>query len=644
LTKDKPSYNFLDKTNPIFNERLISLAAELKEISFLPPAVHSRGGHMYIWFYGFSEEPFSTRPDPKFLLLTETHQQALDCMIQGIQERQEFTLLLGEGGSGKTTLIHHLLDTVGKEVKAVAIFKPRNSLEEFLEGTLYQLGIDSGQSDRGSMIRQLGDYLNTLDPDGTLVVIIDEAHDLSPRIINEIRLLFTPGISQSRKLQMIFAGRPELKDKFELEKPKEVEEKANIGWIEPLNEEECQRYISHRLNRVGGDMEKIFAPEAISEICRNARGNPRTINVLCDNSLMIGYGLSKKKVDSEIVAQVLEEQDYVEREDPRQWKREEGRRRRNPRIRRATSPLLRKLGYSLLALVGVGGIILLGKAYLKGPGEPPSARFPIQPPKAEQKSALAPSEDTARLTAKAEEDLKPGGPARTPEPKLSGPESPPPSGETRPPVSGSVVTPTSPASTPAGKAPSASPAERKSSAPSSEPERKVVTKKPLPPSPGVKISGSKIKPDARIRRTVVVGPKDSLYTIAARTYRIANTSVADYILESNPGITNPNRLLTNQKIRLPEITEESLIIGASDRTCRIWLGTFLKPEYSTFLREYPPLKEKTIEIVPRKFSSGETWYRAVAGKFSTREESLRLIHAMREKGLCPFFAGFRKSQ
>jgi hypothetical protein len=297
-----------------------------------------------------------------------------------------------------------------------------------------------------------------------------------------------------------------------------------------------------------------------------------------------------------------------------------------------------------LALVGVGAIIFLGRAYLKGPGEPPAARFPIQPPKAEEKPALAPPEVTADLTAKAvpqpEEELKPGGLAREPEPKLSVPEAAQPAGEPKLPE----VTPTIPAPPPAGKAPSPSPAERKPSAPSPEPERKVAAKKPLPPSPAVKISSSKIKPEARIKKTVVVGARDSIYTIAARTYKIANTSVVDYILESNPRITNPNRLLTNQKIRLPEITEESLIIGASDRSCRIWLGTFLKPEYSAFLRDYPPLKEKKIEIIPRKFSSGETWYRAVAGKFDTRQESLRVIHAMRGKGLSPFFAGFRKGR
>lgn len=112
----------------------------------------------------------------------------------------------------------------------------------------------------------------------------------------------------------------------------------------------------------------------------------------------------------------------------------------------------------------------------------------------------------------------------------------------------------------------------------------------------------------------------------------------------NPEVTNPHRLFVNQKIRLPVITEESLILKTSEGTFKIQLGTFLKPEYIGFLRGEPALKGKEIEIISWKVPSGETWYRAIAGTFETREESLKIIHDLKEKGLSPFFAGFQKDK
>ena len=130
---------------------------------------------MYTWFYGFSEEPFNVNPDPNFLFLSETHQQVLDFLIRGIQERAGFILVLGDLGSGKTTLIQHLLNILDKKVKAVAIFHPHDTLEELLEGTLRELGVPAVPHNKVSLVRQLNDYLHSLAPDETLALLIDEA-------------------------------------------------------------------------------------------------------------------------------------------------------------------------------------------------------------------------------------------------------------------------------------------------------------------------------------------------------------------------------------------------------------------------------------------------------------------------------------
>ena len=128
---------------------------------------------MYTWFYGFSEEPFNVNPEPKFLLLTETHQQALDFMVEGIKERRGFIVILGELGSGKSTLIQHLLNTIDKKVKAVAVFHTPSSVQELMEDILRELGVPPISKDKVSLVGQLNDFLQRLTPEETLGVILD---------------------------------------------------------------------------------------------------------------------------------------------------------------------------------------------------------------------------------------------------------------------------------------------------------------------------------------------------------------------------------------------------------------------------------------------------------------------------------------
>jgi hypothetical protein len=123
--------------------------------------------------------------------------------------------------------------------------------------------------------------------------------------------------------------------------------------------------------------------------------------------------------------------------------------------------------------------------------------------------------------------------------------------------------------------------------------------------------------------------------LAQKYYRLSNTTLADYILEFNPDITNPNLIRANSKIKIPEIKEESLIIRGLDNTCKVHLGTFLRPESAQRYKEEPALQGKEIDVVPRKFPNGEVWYRVSAGKFPSWEKSLEIIQALKEKGLLP---------
>ena len=123
--------------------------------------------------------------------------------------------------------------------------------------------------------------------------------------------------------------------------------------------------------------------------------------------------------------------------------------------------------------------------------------------------------------------------------------------------------------------------------------------------------------------------------LAQKYYRRSNTSLADYILEFNPDITNPNLIMADSKIKIPEIKEEALIIRGLDNTCKVHLGTFLRPESAQRYKEEPALQGKEIDVVPRKFPNGEVWYRVLAGKFPSWEKSLEVIQALKEKGVLP---------
>jgi phage tail protein X len=367
-----------------------------------------------------------------------------------------------------------------------------------------------------------------------------------------------------------------------------------ITQIRPLNDEESHQYIAHRLRQVESDITKVFTPEAVSLICQYSRGNPRTINVLGDNAFLIGYGLSKKTVDSDIVTEALEDLDFVGQKEFPEWYPRQGRKFGTPSMKEK-NVLFRKISYSLLALVGVGVIIFLGRIFLKGPEEQPATRFPIQPPTAREKVALAPPEAKPDLVAKEvpKPDARPKPPApAAPERKPSTPPAaqeakrsiPPPTVERKPAAPASEV-----------KFPISPPAKEVKK----EPEQKVAVTKPIPAPPASQAPVVKTEAQAPVKKAVVVRAGDSIYTIAAKNYRVANTSVVDQILESNPKIANPNKLMANQKIRLPEITEESLVIESSDGTYKVHLGTFLRPEYSTFLEGEPALQGKAIEIIPR---------------------------------------------
>lgn len=265
------------------------------------------GGEMINEFFCFSENPFHLTPDPRFLFLSNSHQEALSSMIYGIQEKKAFVSILGEAGIGKTTLVRHLLSLLDPRIKTVMIHQTFPSFEKMLKEILTEMDLPLGDQSKFFLTRQFNDYLSQrVDRNETIALIIDGAQNLSKEGLEDLRLLTNMEPERFKLLQIVLVGQPELEEKLNCEDLRQLRQRIAIRrWILPLTEEESRQYMEHRLNKVGSGIQKVFTSDAVSLICRCAKGNPRFINILCDKSFLIGYFLQKKKIDERIVREVL---------------------------------------------------------------------------------------------------------------------------------------------------------------------------------------------------------------------------------------------------------------------------------------------------------------------------------------------------
>jgi general secretion pathway protein A len=594
---------------------------------------------MYTWFYDFSEEPFQSNPDPKFLFLTDSHREVLNSIQLGIVERKGIVLVTGEPGIGKTLLMRQLVRTLDPSIKTIIIYRPPNLLEEVLEQMLLSLGVSIGERSRESLLQQMRTYVyRNLYRGETLALMIDEAHILSPEVLKEIVRLACPRAKRDDLFTLVLLGRPELENTLNREDFQEFREKIWIRRrLRPFQEEEARKYIEHRLTLAGSSLGKIFTPQAVFLICRYGKGNPRTLNILCDNSLLVGYGLTKKPVDKDIVKEVLEDLDLMTMGSSSRLKphRPPATVEEEPE---AKHTILRSSLYAALVLACLAGVIFVWGPYLREVPRILMAQWPFYQGLVRHEIPAPGREGQADLAREKAVKIEPGEKEIIPLP-------PPKTAEVKPESKTAVVEPK----------PKTAAVEPESKTAGIEPELKSAPKAQTasPPAATVSVPPKASKPPGTFRpvlqkqktgqeeKIARVQRGDSIYTLCEKFYGVANTTLVDYILEANSKIANPNFLRVNQRIIFPPITESSLVIESSSGAFQVHLGTFLKPEYTSFLNEEPSLQGKEIEMLPRPVSSGKTWYRVMVGPFKTREEGLEFVRTLRSKGLLPAFEGFR---
>jgi general secretion pathway protein A len=260
---------------------------------------------MYTSFFGLSEKPFAITPDPRYLYLSERHAEALAHLLYGINESGGFIQLTGEVGTGKTTVVRTLLSRVPHHADVAVILNPRVTPVEFLLTICEELGLPIEAADRDS-VKQMVDALNrrllSAHAEGRrIIVIVDEAQNLSAETLEQVRLLTNLETPTQKLLQIILIGQPELRDLLDRNDLRQLAQRITGRYhLKPLSREETQGYVRHRL-RVAGAGGEIFTPGALRELHRLSGGIPRVINVSCDRALLGAYTREARTVSAALV-------------------------------------------------------------------------------------------------------------------------------------------------------------------------------------------------------------------------------------------------------------------------------------------------------------------------------------------------------
>jgi len=264
---------------------------------------------MYLKYYNLTEKPFNVTADPNFLYLSKKHKEAISHMQYGIQERMGFLEITGEIGAGKTTVCKALLNQLDMHTKTAFILNGNLSEIQLLQTIIEDFGIQVKTKNKFTILNELNKFLlEQLRHKNNAVLIIDEAQNLKPSLLEHVRLLSNLETEKEKLLQIILVGQPELKEKLASRELKQLRQRIAIRYhIAPLSRNETEGYISHRLDVAGCSNGGIFHKDALEEIFKFSGGIPRLINILCDKSLLAGYAADKKTINSDIVKKCAQE-------------------------------------------------------------------------------------------------------------------------------------------------------------------------------------------------------------------------------------------------------------------------------------------------------------------------------------------------
>lgn len=342
---------------------------------------------MYCDHFGFSEPPFALTPNPAFLFLSSHHQEAFAHLLYGIENRAGFIELSGEVGTGKTTVIRTFLNQLAPDAHRTAlIFNPTLSPLGLLQGICREFGLPGTSGEKGELLDELNRFLLDENRAGhTVVLVIDEAQNLAPEVLEQIRLISNLETERSKLIQIVLVGQPELRRLLAREDLRQLNQRITVRYhLEPMGFTDAQQYIRHRIRVAAGGREPVtFSAGAVKRIFRFSGGLPRLINAACDRALLVAYTREAREISPAMATDAIAD-----------LRREEGRRPLVPRL--ATLALL------LAVAAAAAGTIALTRS---DKGQPPTATAPAEPPDAAPATPpLSPAAAFASLAAATEKD------------------------------------------------------------------------------------------------------------------------------------------------------------------------------------------------------------------------------------------------
>lgn len=268
---------------------------------------------MYKEFFKLDDAPFTLTPDPRFIVFTPSYNEVLASLYYGLENAKGLIVLTGEVGTGKTTALRWILRRLDSSVLAAYIFNPRLSIDEFYHHVTQMLEIKEWNN-KAELLSEMGKKLEDRHNRGLrTVLIIDEAHELSDYVLEEIRLLMNFESDDAKHLQIVLTGQPELRDKLNQANLRQLKQRValrcNMHALPSV--EEVERYITERLLIGGSEQPNIFTPGAVDYLYQCSEGIPRQINNLCDNSMLSAYAAGELIIGRQIIEEVAENLDLL---------------------------------------------------------------------------------------------------------------------------------------------------------------------------------------------------------------------------------------------------------------------------------------------------------------------------------------------